>query len=150
MFLTRDDIGQVIYDYQVEQITENDEGIILQALAAGEEEARSYLEVNRNRHDSLDGRLIYDVNAIFSATGSDRHALIVQQALTLAKWHLVQLCNAEVIYEVAKERYDRAVSWLSRLASGDLTLSTLPTISLEDDTTLQPFSFGSRTKFNHE
>lgn len=150
MFLTIEDFGQVIYDHQVEYITEGDEGKVLQALAAGEEEARSYLEVNRNRHDSLDGRLIYDVNAIFSATGTERNALILQQAVTLAKWHLVQLCNAEIIYEQAKERYDRAVSWLTRLSSGELTMSSLPTISFEEDTTLQPFSFGSRAKFNHE
>jgi len=150
MFLTLEDFGQVIYGYQVDEITEGNNTIVLQALAAGEEETRSYLEINTNRHESMDGRLIYDVDAIFGATGADRNALILQQAVTLAKWHLVQLCNADVIYEQAKERYDRAVSWLKMLSSGALTMSSLPTKSLESDTTLQPFSFGSRAKFNHE
>lgn len=150
-FLTPDDIGQVMYEYQVTGITEGDEGKVIQALAAGEEETRSYLEINANRHQSMDGRLIYDVAAIFSATGTNRHALILQQAVTIAKWHLVQLCNADVIAEQAEKRYDRAVVWLNKLSSGAITLSTLPTITPGDSgTTTGPFESGSREKFNHE
>jgi len=149
MFLNPEDFGQVIYGYQVEQITDDDT-VVLQALAAGEEETRSYLEINANRHDSMDGRRIYDVVTIFNAIGTDRNALILQHAVTIAKWHLVQLCNADLIYEQAKERYDRAIKWLIQLSKGDITLSTLPVLTLDNDETIQPFSFGSRAKFNHE
>ncbi|RWX00926.1 phage protein Gp36 family protein [Flavobacterium cerinum] len=150
MFLQPDDLGQAIYGYQVQEITEGDEGIVLQALAAAEEETRSYLENNVNKMGSLDGRLLYDVAAIFSATGNDRHALIVQHCITIAKWHVIQLSNMDILYEQAKDRYDRAISWLKSLSRGEITLSSLPTISLEDNSTLLPFSSGSRLKFNHE
>lgn len=150
MFLQPQDFGQVIYGYQIEEITEGNNDIVLQALAAGEDETRSYLESNPNFKENMDGRLIYNVALIFSATGTNRNALILQHAVTIAKWHLIVLCNADILYEQAKERYDRAIAWLSKLSKGDVTLSSLPVLSLDSNETLQPFSFGSRTKFNHE
>ena len=132
------------------QITDGDENIVLQAIAAGIDETRSYIEANVNLKENYDGRLIYDADAIFSQTGASRNAIILQHAITLSKWHLVQLCNADVIYEQAKDRYDRAVSWLKQMAKGTITLSSLPVKSFENDESILPFSSGSRTKFNHE
>ncbi|KGO89746.1 phage protein Gp36 family protein [Flavobacterium suncheonense] len=151
MFLEINDLGAVIYDYQIEQITEGNDDIVLQGLAAAEEEAKSYLTPNPNQRDYLDGRLLYDVETIFNATGLDRNALILQHCITIAKWHIVQLCNADIIYEQAKERYDRAIDWFTKIAKGSINLSSLPQLQLpDDDTTRQPFSFGSRAKFNHD
>lgn len=151
MFLQIEDLGAVIYEYQIEQITEGDENILLQALSAAEEEAKSYLTPNPNKRDYLDGRLLYDVEAIFSASGLDRNALILQHCITIAKWHIIQLSNPDIIYEPVKERYDRAVEWFNKIAKGSVNLSSLPQLELpQDETTRQPFSFGSRTKFNHD
>lgn len=137
-----------MYGYQMEQITEGNDDIIDVAMAAAEEEVRSYLSGN-NRREWLDGRLQYDVDAILTAQGESRNALILKHAVTIAKWWIVELCNADIIYEQAKERYDRAIAWLNKLAKGDVTLSTLPTLS-QEVTEREPFSFGSREKFNHE
>lgn len=152
MFLEQIDLGAAMYGYQIEQITENNDDIVLQALSAAEEEAKSYLTPNVNQTEYLDGRLLYDVEAIFSATGLDRNALILQHCVTLAKWHVVQLCNADIIYEQAKERYDRAISWFTKIAKGELNLTSLPQLVRTDDESVekQPFSFGSRAKFNHD
>lgn len=152
MFLTVEDLDQVIYGYQINQITEGRDDLVLQALAASEEETRSYIEPNTNRRESLDGRLLYDAEAIFTATGTDRNALILQHCVTIAKWHLVQLCNADIIYEQARERYDRAITWLRSLKNGDTTMKTLPmlTPSTEGEFIPKPFSYGSRKKFRHE
>lgn len=151
MFLQREDLKNNIYNYQVDQITEGDEGIVMQAMQAAEDEARSYMEANIYQKENQDGRLIYDTDAIFAATGEDRHALIVQQCITIAKWYIVDLCNVDIIYEQAKERYDRATAWLTKLAGGDIVLKNLPTKEIsEEDTELKPFSFGSRPKFNYE
>ncbi len=150
MFIEKTDLPSSMYGYQIEQITEGNDDIIDIAMAAAEEEIRSYLTGN-NRIEWLDGRLKYDVDAILTATGTDRNSLILKQAVTITKWWIVDLCNADVIYEQTKERYDRAVNWLKQLASGEVNLSTLPTIdpeTISDDK--QPFSFGSRKKFNHE
>ena len=151
MFLTKSDLGSVIYAYQIDQITEGNDDLVLQALAAAEEEAKSYLTPNINRLEALDGRILYDTDAIFSATGLDRNALILQHCLTLAKFHIATLCNADFIYEQAQERYDRAIDWFTKLSKGSLVLTSLPQITLDDtNSTRQPFSSGSREKFNHE
>lgn len=148
MFLTEADLGSTMYGYQIDQIIDGDETIVPIALAAAEEEVRSYLTGN-NKKDWQDGRLQYDVNAILSASGADRNALLVKMTVVIAKWWIVDLCNADIIYEQSKERYDRATAWLKDLASGKINLSTLPLIDNELTTT-QPFSFGSRAKFTHE
>lgn len=151
MFLTKLDLGSVIYAYQVDQITEGNDDLVAQALAAAEEEAKSYLTPNINRLEALDGRILYDTAVIFSAEGLDRNALILQHCLTLAKFHIATLCNADFIYEQAKERYDRAIDWFNKLSKGSLVLTSLPQITLDDtNSTRQPFSSGSREKFNHE
>ncbi len=148
MFLTDADLGSTMYGYQIDQITEGDATIVDIAMAAAEEEVRSYLTGN-NKKDWQDGRLQYDVNAILTAVGTERNALIVKMTVVIAKWWIVDLCNADIIYEQAKERYDRAVNWLKDLATGKINLSTLPLIDTELSTK-EPFSFGSRKKFTHE
>lgn len=137
-----------MYGYQMEQITEGNDDIIDVAMAAAEEEVRSYLTGN-NMIKWQDGRFQYDVDAILSAVGAARNPLIVKHATTIAKWWIVDLCNADVIYEQTKERYDRAVSWLNKLSKGDVSLSSLPMIDTEASEK-QPFVSGSRPKFKHE
>lgn len=154
MFIEIEDLGSSIYNYQVEQITEGDESISIQAIMAAESEMRGYLVAN-NKREWKDGRLKYDIEKIFSATGSDRNALLVRHCVTIAIWYIVDLCNADFIYEHAKDRYDRAVSWLNKLAKGEVNLDTLPTIKEDDSTTgttddISPFIYGSREKFTHE
>lgn len=151
MFLNKEDLGSTMYGFQIEQITEGADDIVDIALAAAEEEIRSYLTGN-NRKEWLDGRIQYDVEAILNKTGLERNQLIVKQGITIAKYWLIDLSNADMIYEQAKERYDRSTEWLTKLANGELTLGTLPTLADTNDEgeTKQAFSFGSRKKFNHE
>lgn len=137
-----------MYGYQIDQITEGNDDILDVAMAAAEEEVRSYLTGN-NMREWQDGRLNYDVAAIFIAAGADRNSLILKHCITIAKWWLVDLCNADIIEEQAKDRYDRSVSWLKMLASGKVSLSSLPTLDPEANIR-EPFSFGSRKKFNHD
>lgn len=152
MFITKEDLGNVLYEYQLDQITEGNDDIVAQAIAAAVEEAKSYLTPNIEDNKWLDGRLLYDVKMIFEAEGLDRNSLILQHCCTLAKWHIAELCNADFIYEKAKERYDRAIDWFTKIAKGTINLSTLPQL-VRDETSAgekQPFEFGSRTKFNHD
>lgn len=153
MFLQKEDLKNNIYNYQIDQITEGDDGIVLQAMASAEEELRSYLQGNHKK-EYLDGRLRYNVDAILSATGEDRNAMLLNCAINIAKWNIVDLCNADIIYEQTKERYDRAIDWLKQLAKGDVNLSNLPTIKDDEEDNNnkgnQAFVYGSRKKFNHE
>ncbi len=152
MFLQKEDLRNKIYGYQIEQITEGDDNIVLQAMNAAEQEIKSYLQPNVKK-EYLDGRLRYDVDAIFSTTGNERNAMLLGCAITIAKWNIVELCNVDILYKQAKDRYDRAVSWLSKLAKGVVNLSGLPTIDDNTDnenSQTQDFIYGSRKKFNHE
>lgn len=150
MFLQKEELGSVIYGYQLDQITENDDSIILQAIEASIEEIRGYLTGN-NKTEWLDGRINYDADAIFNTSGTARNPLILAHTKTIAKWYVVELCNADIIYEQAKERYDRTVSFLKLLAKGEVTLSSLPTKTNNESTQAkEPFGYGSRKKFNHE
>ena len=125
MFLTKEDLKNNIYSYQVEQITEGDDTIVLQALDTAEQEVKSYFYTN-DKKEYLDGRPRYDVEAIFAKRGEERNALVVSLCLSVAKWYIVDLCNADIIYDHAKERYDRAIEYLKRLAKGEVNISSLP------------------------
>ena len=141
MFISKEDLGSAIYGYQIDQITEGNDDLVLQAIGAAIEEVGGYLA----------GSSLYDVTAIFATTGTDRNALILTYTITIAKWYIVELCNADVIYEQAKERYDRAVSWLTKLSKGTVTLGSLPTIPIATgETETDTFGYGSRVKFIHE
>jgi phage gp36-like protein len=139
-FLNQSDLASAIYGYQVEQITEGNDAIVLQAIEAAVEELKSFLS------DTL-----YDVNAIFSATGTNRNALLLAHAKTIAKWYIVELCNADIIQEQAKERYDRAIAWLTKLSKGTVTMGSLPSVAIgTTQNELDTFGYGSRVKFNHD
>jgi len=141
MFLTKEDLGSAIYGYQIDQITEDNDDLVLQAIGAAIEEVGGYLA----------GNSLYDVAAIFAATGTNRNALILTHTATIAKWYLVELCNADIIYEQAKERYDRAVSWLTKLSKGTVTVGSLPVVPIATgETETDTFGYGSRVKFNHD
>lgn len=108
MFLTKDELKSVIYTYQIEQITENDDDIIAMAITAATDEAASYLRPNAKK-EWMDGRPNYDVDAVFAKTGTDRNALLLEMIKSLAAWYVCRLCNVDMIYENLKERYDRAI-----------------------------------------
>jgi phage gp36-like protein len=150
-FITPDELKTVAYSYQVSEITEADNDIVLAAIAAGTKEVQGYLRPN-NKKEYIDGRYVYDVAAVFGATGTNRDDLILQYTKIVSLWHLLILCNADIIYEHVKERYDRVVDYLKKVNKGDITLDLPTVIPTEDESnnTTEPFRFGSRKKFRHE
>ncbi|MBS1746750.1 MAG: DUF1320 family protein [Bacteroidetes bacterium] len=141
-FLTKDELKTVAYSYQITEITEADDDIVLQAIETGIEEVKAYLTNARQQ---------YDVDAVFAAEDSDRNALILQYTKIVALWHLLILCNVDIIYEHVKERYDRAIDFLKLVNKGEATMN-LP-VKDEDGDGIpdgKAFRFGSRRKFNHD
>lgn len=155
MFLQPEDLKSAIYQYRVDDITADDEDIVLIAIQASIQEVQSYFTPNFKPEWS-DGRFIYDVEAIFSAEGTERNPLILQHTKTIAVWNLIELSNVDMIFEQVRIRYERAVEWLKDFASGKVTLNNLPLKEVEvlddDGKPMQrdPFKFGSRKKFHHE
>lgn len=136
MFIEIQELKSVLYDYQLQQIIENDTDIAAMAIEAAVEEVRSYLDVR------------YDCDKIFAATGTDRNALIVEMLKNIALYNIVRLANVDIIYEKARERYDRAVEYFDRVASGKLALR-LPLKEDEQGDVQTKFRSGSNPKFNH-
>lgn len=130
-----------MYGYQIDDITEGDDSLIFQAIDTAIQEVKGYIS----------GATLYDVPAIFGATGDDRNSIIKTHCATIAKWYLVELCNADIIQESAEKRYDRAISWLVKLSKGLIQLDDLPKLPIgETEDELDSFGFGSRTKFIHD
>ena len=148
MFIEIEELKTVAYSYQVNEIAEADDDVITAAIATAISEMQGYLRPN-NKSEYGDGRLVYDVDAVFNATGMSRDALILQYTKIAALWHLLILCNVDIIYDHIKERYDRVVEYMGKVNKGEVTLS-LPTKEPDEGTSKLPFRFGSRAKFNHE
>lgn len=145
MFLEIEELKSVLYNYQLSEITEADDDIAYMAISSAEDEAKSYLRPN-----SRGTAPSYDVAAIFSATGADRHALILELVKNMAVWYVIRLCNVDMIYEHVKDRYDRAIQWFKDVRSGELS-PDLPLLA-EADVPAENLVFrsGSRKKFIHE
>jgi hypothetical protein len=155
-FLTTAELNSTIYEYQVTDITGNNLAIVEQAIEAAIDEVKSYLTPG-GLVEWTDGRKIYDIENIFNKIGPDRNALILAHVKTIAKWWIIQLSNPDIIYEQVKERYDRSVDFLTKVARGTITIGALPTyVPPALDPLGNPITqpeiaiYGSRQKFNHE
>lgn len=135
MYLSTEELKSAIYNDKIAYITEDDASITEQAVAAAIEEVRSYLSTR------------YDAEAVFTAEGAERNALVLETVKVLAVWQIIKLCNSEMIYEQWRERYDRSIKFLVGVADGKITPS-LPVIKRGGQTAITS-RFGSNTKFNH-
>ena len=151
MFLEIDEMKSVMYDYQMNEITENDDTIVAMAIKAAVSQVKSYLKPN-NKKEFDDGRPLYDIDMIFGATGIDRDPLILEICKDIACYRVCRLANVDIIHTQVVENYDRAIAWLKDVRSGDAN-ADLPTLSNDNDEngiSKIPFRYGSRPKFNHE
>lgn len=156
MFLEIEEMQSVLYEYQMNEIAEDDEQIIMDGILAGISEVKAYFTAS-NQKQWDDGRPKYDTNKIFGATGSDRDAWVLRMCKTVAAWNICELSNVDIIYDHIKERYQNVIRTLEKIAGmGEFkdspTLTPdLPTIDETDDSNVKkPFRFGSRPKFRHE
>ena len=73
----------------------------------------------------------YDCDAIFSATGSDRHPLVLMFAIDIAIYHMFCIHNPFKISAIRKERYDAAIEWLKAVANSDINIAGAPMLAPE-------------------
>ena len=74
----------------------------------------------------------YDCDAIFSATGNDRHALILMFAIDITVYHIFCQHNPYKIAKIRQDRYDRAIEWLKGVMKGDITIDGAPLLPAEE------------------
>lgn len=137
MFVTEEELRSVAYSYQLELIVENDVTILHMAINAAVEEARGYLSAR------------YNADAAFAATGDDRNPLLLEIVKDIALWYIIRLSNVDILYQPVKERYDRAVQWLDRVASGRIT-PNLPAATDDNGEHVQPMRYGSMPKQQYD
>lgn len=73
----------------------------------------------------------YDVEKIFSATGSERNALILMFAKDIAIYHICCIHNPQKLSNVRKERYERAMEWLKAVAKVEISIADAPPVDAD-------------------
>lgn len=134
MYLESNELKTHAYAHELQAIIQGDETIALAAIDTAIEFAKSKL------------MKAYDVEAIFSTTGSDRNPLLLKIVKDIAVWELIGLANPSIDYPDKKYRYEQAVDWLTAVYKG--MPANLP-IKPEDDKQgngSKSFSFHSRPK----
>ena len=137
MFLNIDELKSVIYDYQLSEIVEDDITIAEMAIQAAIEEVKSYL-CSR-----------YDTDKTFAAEGSERNPLILEFTKDVTLWQIIRLSNPDIIRDRVKDRYDRAIDWLDKVAKG-LISPTLPLAQDEQGGEISYIKYGSMPKQTYD
>jgi phage gp36-like protein len=136
MYLLPQEITTHLGAHQIEAISDGDETMLLAAIDAAVQEAKSYLKA-------------YDITAEMQAQGSERNALLLIFIKDIAVWHFVNICNVNTRMELRQDRYERAVAWLKAVQRGEV-LPDLPAIidNNGDDNKL-PYKVTSNNKRNN-
>ena len=96
----------------------------------------------------LSGR--YDCDAIFSASGDERHQLVLMMALDIAIYHIFSIHNPVKLSQLRKDRYERAIEWLKAVAAGTISIDGAPLATEERQVAAQTFRILSNPKrHNH-
>lgn len=75
---------------------------------------------------------VYNCDAIFSATGQERHPLILMFVLDITIYHIFCQHNPYKISKIREERYNRAIEWLKGIMKGDITIDGAPLLPEEN------------------
>lgn len=140
MFINPKELDTVIHDYQLAEITE-DENIVKKAILASIAEATSYLSSK------------YDCNKIFAARGENRNPILLEHCKSIAVWYLIRRSNIDLIHDRIKDYYKEAVMWLARVAGvsneGRSITPDLPLLQDEQGNKIIKMRMGSHAKFDH-
>ncbi|MAX81739.1 MAG: hypothetical protein CL843_16375 [Crocinitomicaceae bacterium] len=113
-FLEKTDYSTVIKNYVLDAITEADDSIIDTAEGEAISLMSDYLNIR------------YDVAAIFSATGEDRHNSVVLSCKDITLFLIHQRHNPRKIPKYRTDAYERAIEWLENVRDGERDPFELP------------------------
>jgi len=112
-FITEQELTSHIRAENISAISRGDETKAPAAIDAAIQEAKSLLSK-------------YDCDTLFSRTGDDRDPILMLYVKDIGKWHFLAVCNAGVDYEAAESRYDKAVSWLTKVQNSKAIMRDWP------------------------
>jgi phage gp36-like protein len=135
-FIKPEDYDASIHAEILDRLTRSDESIVEICEDRAIAEMRSYLSER------------YDVDAIFSAEGDDRHPLVLMMAIDITVYHLFSIHNPQKISQVRVDRYERAVEWLKQVAKRQISVDGAP--ALDNQKQQSPWLMQSNPKrHNH-
>jgi phage gp36-like protein len=135
-FITPDDFRVVIGETAFRAFSQSDTALQESAVSEAIEEVSGYL------------RPVYDVDRIFSATGTDRNRFLVMIVVDAALYHLSASQPQKMGSEVRRERYERAVRWLEGVQAGRINPG-LPTVESESGDTPLGSVFIAQPRLRH-
>jgi len=133
MWITKQDMATHLRAEVIDAISRNDEAVVAASIDAAIVEAKGYLSA-------------YDVDAIFSTEGADRHHLLLLMVKDITAYHLICVANINTQMELRKQRYDRAIKWLTDVSNAKVSVD-LPLKRDESGNTVESrVKFGSNNK----
>lgn len=119
-FITDTDYDSTIHAEILDSLVRGDSTVVEQCENDAIAEMKGYLSSR------------YDVDAIFSKTGSERNDLILMYAKDIAVYHMFCVHNPYKISKVRQDRYDRAMEWLKQVSQGNIMIADAD--KLDDET----------------
>lgn len=140
IFLTDADLDQTIKADHLLQVLDGD------AAAKDEAEKTAIAQVE----DYLSE--IYNTNAIFAATGNNRHKSIIRIVMALMLYHLHKRIDPTMIPEIRRVEYEDAIAELQKIHDGRISPKGLPLIDENGDGEPDPgdWRLGDKGRFNSD
>lgn len=138
---------------QFVQLTDYDASIHREILDALVREDETIIEICEDRAIAemrcyLSKR--YDCERIFSATGEERHQLILMMVIDIAVYHIFCIHNPMKLSAMRKDRYERAVEWMKAVSGEDISIDGAPLLPEEERAAKSTFIVKSNPKrVNH-
>lgn len=112
-FLTKEELKTVSTTELIDKLTAQDDTIVDTIIAESISLMKGYLSK------------YYDVNAIFAATGNQRHQTVLKKLKDIVIFEIYERHTRELNH-AAKRRFDEAMLWLENLNKGEFYDRTLP------------------------
>jgi phage gp36-like protein len=139
MFLEKSELKTVATDEIINKIINNDESIVTDIIAESIDVVSTYLYQ------------YYDTQTIFATTGTNRNLTVLKHLKGIVIYE-IYIRRTKSLNEVAKSRYDEALLWLEKVATGKIK-PDLPVRVLNPNGDAIPTTFmklGSRKTYqNH-
>lgn len=107
-FISTEDFKTHMFGEVVDAISDNDEDLLIDAIATAMAEACSYLSR-------------FDTDLIFEAESSEekrKYANLITWLKDIAKWHFINICNMSIDLDLAETRYKIAIAELGKIQKG--------------------------------
>lgn len=119
-FIAKTDYGTNINGYLLDQVVQFDDDKLDTAENIAISEVKGYLGTR------------YDTAAIFAATGTNRHAKVLDVCIKVTLFELYGLVNPKKTPEHRQASYERAMEWLKGVQEGKIDPPDLPRLTSPD------------------